>query len=96
MNTLFTIGIVAMTVYLIYDIYVVYITTHQINMMIENNINLLKSQSLVSMYINTPKLKDPIEAVLDVLEKFVLCWFILISYTFISFIYILRGPIIIF
>jgi hypothetical protein len=41
-----------------------YTTTHQINLMLEN-INLLKSQSLVSVYINIPKLKDQIETVME-------------------------------
>jgi hypothetical protein len=45
------------------------------------------------LYVQTPHIQDPIEAMWTVVEKFAICWFIVFSYSFLSVIYMIRSPL---
>ena len=92
MKTLLTIACILSGIILLHDAYNVYVKTHEINEIINIHVNNLKSKSVVGMYINTPHIKDPFEAVLEAFEHMFLIWFMLVAYTFISILEIIRLP----
>ena len=76
----------------LYDCVRVYNETHKLNLLIESEVNKLKSHSPVAVYISTPRINDPLESVIQLVEKFFMIWFLAFSYLFIYFIQLARLP----
>jgi hypothetical protein len=94
MKTIIYIAGALLTLTMLYDMYIVYITTHEINQLITINVNTLKAKSVVGLYVQAPHIQDPFEAIWTLVEKFAFCWFIVFSYSFLSVMYIIRSPLI--
>ena len=76
----------------LYDCVRVYNETHNLNVLIESEVNKIKSHSPVAVYISTPRIYDPLESVIQLVENLFMIWFLAFSYLFIYFIQLVRLP----
>jgi len=77
---------------LIHDCVMVYKETHRINNVIYTEVSKLKSRTPIAMYIDAPKIQDPWEAVLNVIDTLLFLWFMSVSYIITYILQVVRHP----
>ena len=75
-----------------WDLFTVYNEVYALNTLIESHVSKMKHQSFVGMYVQTPYVQNPFEALYSIAESLFVVWFVCAAYTFLYIITMLTLP----
>lgn len=86
----------AFSIILLYDYCKITNEVYELNTLIESHVGKMKHQSVVGMYIQTPHVKNPAEALYTLFENLFYVWFICVASTFLYVLKLFTLPTLFF